>query len=191
MGALVQRIEIDTSFGGSARGRRVPVRLRDGGQPVEDGRDGPFDGDGLRRTPVVELRAVPEREPREQWSAGQVRRRLQHRLLVRRERLLDGLDVDARGREVELDRGSIHAHPSVAKRRPQHRKRAPQGAPRGLIVGIRPKERRQLLARERTLLDGEQGKDRERLAGIDDDGDSVDGHLEGSEDMDREATAAG
>ena len=60
------------------------------------------------------------------------------------------------------------------------------GPPGGLVIGLRPEHRRELVARERPALAGDQRDDRQRLSGVDHDRRAADGHLEWPEQPDPE-----
>ena len=61
---------------------------------------------------------------------------------------------------------SIDADPGRPDRRSERRQRSPKCAACRLVIGIGPEHGRQLVARERASLGGDQGDDRERLPGI-------------------------
>ena len=80
--------------------------------------------------------------------------------------------------------------PDVADRRPQRRQGPPERAARRLVVGLRPEHGRQLVARERPTLGGDERDDGKRLARVDDDRPPADGDLERTEEADRERRRA-
>ena len=66
----------------------------------------------------------------------------------------------------------------------EHRQRPAEGAPRRGIVRVRPQERRKLLPAVGPSIRGEDGQDRNRLAGVDLERVATDGHLGGAEEPD-------
>ena len=76
--------------------------------------------------------------------------------------------------------------PGRTDRRPKRGQRPAKRAPGRLVISLRPEHRRQLVAGERAALGRDERDDRERLAGIDDDGSPATDDLERPEQADRE-----
>ena len=70
MAGLVQRIEVEPARGGGDRAGQVAGRLVRRGESVQDAQHGPLDGDGARRPPIVEVRAVAQVEARPGTGRG-------------------------------------------------------------------------------------------------------------------------
>ena len=64
--------------------------------------------------------------------------------------------------------------------------RPTEGAPGRRVIRLWPQKCREFVARERSILDGQQGENRQRLARVDDDWLTVDPHLERTHDSDHE-----
>ena len=87
-------------------------------------------------------------------------------------------------RRNERDLLSVDAEDVRPDGTAQHRQRPAQGAPRRGIVRVRPEERRKLLSAIWTSIRGEDGQDRNRLAGVHLERVATDGHLRGAEEPD-------
>ena len=118
---LVERIEVQASRGGRDRSGQVPARRRRGRQPFEDVRDRPLNRDCPGRSPVVELRAVAEREPREERALGEGGRCAQVGRRIRGRRGLEHGEIDLGGRR-DRERpssgppgSSVHPEPTAAR----------------------------------------------------------------------------
>ncbi len=188
MGRLVERVEGEAAGRGIDGGRDVAAAFGDVGKPVQHGGDAALGRDRPGGTPVVELRAVAEREAREERAAGEVGRRREDARVVRGRGMLDGDEVDV-DRVVEGDDGSVDPQPSVAQGGSQHGQRPPERAAGRLVVGVGPEEGGELVARVWAALDREDGEDRERLARVDHDRRAVDRHDERPEHADPEPGA--
>ena len=72
-GRFVERIEVEPARRGGDRAGQVPVGLGRRRQPLEHVPDQSLDGDRARRAPIVEVRAVAEREAGQERAARQRR----------------------------------------------------------------------------------------------------------------------
>ena len=184
---FVERIEVEPARRGGDGAGHVPVGLGRRREPLEHVPHQSLDGDRARRPPIVEVRAVAEREPGQEWAARQRGRPAQPRVVARGGGGLQigEIDVDAVG--VEGDGRSVRDDPPTVEGRTQHGQRAPEGAPRGFVVRLGPQHRGQLVPGVETAFDPQQDQDRDRLAGVDDERRSIDPDVDGSQDADLEA----
>ena len=163
---LVERVEVDPPAGRRDRPSQVAIRLECRDEPIQHPADGPLHRGSPRRAPVVELGAVAEREPRHERAARQLGRGCEVRRVSRGAERLEPPDVDVVVRRNERDLLSVDAEDVRPDGTAEHRQRPAQGAARRGVVRVRPQERRKLLPAVWTSIRGEDGQDRNRLAGI-------------------------
>jgi len=160
---LVERVDREMALRVPERRAEIAVPLRVNGEPREDLGVRASQRVGLGGLPIVELRAVAEREALEQVAAVERGR-------VREPAVGDGpaklRHVDPQIGPVEIDRLALGLEPAVAERGPQDRQRATKCAPGLLLIMFWPEQRRQ--GRPPLWLPGhgEVGKERGRLSGV-------------------------
>ena len=106
---FVERIEVEPARGSRDRAGQVPGGLGGRRQPLEHVPDQSLDGDRPRRTPIVEVRAVAEREPGQERTARERRGPAQARVVARRG---GGLEL----REVDVDPVAVEGHGRAVRR---------------------------------------------------------------------------
>ena len=166
MRRLVERIEVDPPAGRRDRPSQVAVFLECRDEPIQHAADGPLHRGSPRGAPVVELGAVAEREPRHERAARQLGRGSEVRRVSRGAERLEPPDVDVVVRRDERDLLSVDAEDVRPDGTAEHRQRPAEGAPRRGVVRVRPQERRKLLAAVWPSIRGQDGQDRNRLAGV-------------------------
>jgi hypothetical protein len=101
-------------------------------------------------------------------------------------RLRDRRGVDPDAMTLQRHDRTVDPQPASSERGPQHGERPTEGPPGRRVIRIWPQKCREFVARERSILDRQQGEDRQRLARINDDWLTVDPHLERTHDSDHE-----
>ena len=167
MGTLVERVEVDASSGGRRRGGHVTGRRRLDDESVQEVGDRPLDPHRPGRPPVVELRAVAQREAGEEGAAGKIGGRSEVADDPRSGRSLQLDEVDGRALTDDVDPRPIDPQQRVAHGASHHRQRPSQGAACRGVVGVGPQQGRQLVAGVRPAVGREDHEDRDRLARVD------------------------
>ena len=168
MGTLVERIEVDASSGGRRSGGHVTGRRRLDDEAVQEVGDRPLDPHRAGRPPVVELRAVAQREAGEEGAAGKIggRGEVADDPPDAADRSSSTRSMVARARtmstRVRSTRSSVVAHGAA-----HHRQRPSQGAACRGVVGVGPQQGRQLVAGVRPAVGREDHEDGDRLARVD------------------------
>ena len=183
---LVERIELDPPPRRLHRPARIPTVEPSGRKSIEEVTHGPLDAHGAGGLPIVERRAVAQREAGQERAPGERRRSLKVGRPERCRQALQFDQIDGCGRRVERDLCPPDDHTGSADRGAQRRQRTTKGTPGGLVVRLRPEHRRQLVAGERPSAGSDKGDDRERLAGVHHDGAATHGHVQGAEQPDGE-----
>ena len=183
---LVERIEFDPAPGGLHGTRRVAGLEARIGESLQHRSDGRLDARGASRLPVVEGGTVAKGEPRQERPAGKRRGSLQVTRAARRGEAFEVGQIDRRGLRIQGHLRPADHEADVTDRTPERREGASERTPRRLVVGFRPEDGRQLVPGERAALAGDQRHDGQRLARVDHDRPSRDGHFERAEESDRE-----
>jgi hypothetical protein len=153
MRRLVEWVELEPSFPEDDRPPRLLTRY----EPLEYSSQLLSQGVGLGGLPLVELRAVTQREPREEIPGVRG-----HRIVeaIIRDQGAETANVDVDG-VIESDPNALDTQLLAAQACSQRRQRSPQGASGALGVCIGPEERREAIAGLRLLSHG-QVRDKSR-----------------------------
>ena len=160
---LVQRIGSETFLRLRDRRREVAVAL--GGRGESGERFGVIGAEriGLSGLPVVERRAVAEREALEEVAAID---RDRAREVATADRAPEFDHVDGQILPIEVDRLALGLEPPIAEGRAQHRECPSQRTAALLLVGVGPQQRRERRAALPPLRHGEVREQCRRLAGV-------------------------
>ena len=156
----------------------------DRGQTLEQVADDLLDAHPSGRLPVVEGRAVTESETSEERPPGEGRRCLKILPAAARQETLQVDEIDPQTDWIKDDAGPVDPERGVINTGAKRGQRPPQGAPRGIVVGLRPEHRGEVITGERPSLDGQKRDDRQCLPCIDDDGPTGDAHFKRSKEAD-------
>jgi hypothetical protein len=172
VGRLVQWLSVEPAPRVPQRRRVVAIRDQEFHEPLKDVGQLGVEAARLGHVPLLERRAVAEREPLEQAARTRLRRLRQRlgRVPLRRE--------PAKALDVELepvlspkpDAVALGLDPFLADGAAQSRESAPEGSARTFGVLTRPQELAQRVARARALRQGQVSEQRGRLAGVERDG---------------------
>ena len=158
----------------------------DGRQTLEQVADDLLDAHRAGRLPVIEGRAVTKSETSEERPPGEGRRCLEILPPAARQETLQVDEIDPHSGRIKDDAGPVDPERSVVNTGAKRGQRPPQSAPGGIVVGLRPEHRGQLIACERPSLGGQKRDDRQCLPCIDDDRPTGDAHFERSKQADVE-----
>ena len=186
MGGLVEWVQVEAAPGRGDGAVDVALDLLGVRHAIEQLGNRSLQRDCPGRPPVVEVRAVAQRETGKEWAPNAISRGLQDRRFLNATHIRDRCRVDPDAMTLQGHDRAVDPQPASSECGPQHGQRPTEGPPGRRVIRLWPQECREFVARERSILDGQQGENRQRLARVDDDGFTVDPHLERTHDSDHE-----
>ncbi len=197
---FIQRIEAEPALAVGERFGQAALLRSSGAEPRERGREPALGVARLARLPVVELRAVPQREPgheRATVPGGEGLELVEAAGATRGQRGFPGVvsghpapqpalleQVDLETIAGEREAAVLGVQPSVVESRAQHRQRAAQGAHRMRLVRLWPEEIGELGTRRWRHARGQDGQHGDSLARVDLQRLPIDPHVDRSEESD-------